>query len=343
MIVIRPVENRDLQRLFELANQANYGLTNLPKDKSLLKRRIEESIQSFGKKTVKPRGELYMFVLEDLETGSVEGTSCIISKIGGFEPFYTYRIESAVRESEVLHIRKEVQTLHLVQEHSGPSEIGGLYLNPDYRKKGVGRLLSLFRFLFMAEHPEKFEPAIIAEMRGVVDASGHSPFWDALGAKFFDLDYQEADLLSVMDKRFIADLMPEFPIYIPLLPEAAQRVIGQVHENTKPALNMLMEEGFMMSDMVDIFEAGPIIFCRLDQVRIIQESRSGIVKEVVQEPLDSMPYIIINTGRKFRATSGNVVQRNDGLMITESISDLLGVKPGQRIIFSSMRPSGKSR
>jgi arginine/ornithine N-succinyltransferase beta subunit len=104
-----------------------------------------------------------------------------------------------------------------------------------------------------------------------------------------------------------------------------------------------MEEGFMMSDMVDIFEAGPIIFCRLDQVRIIQESRSGIVKEVVQEPLDSMPYIIINTGRKFRATSGNVVQRNDGLMITESISDLLGVKPGQRIIFSSMRPSGKSR
>src|SRR5205807_6339316 len=66
-----------------------------------------------------------------------------------------------------------------------------------------------------------------------------------------------SDYLSMVNKKFIADLMPTHPIYIPLLPKEAQEAIGQVQEQTRPAVKILEEEGFKVSGMVDIFDAGP--------------------------------------------------------------------------------------
>ena len=142
----------------------------------------------------------------------------------------------------------------------------------------------------MAEHPKRFEPLIVAEMRGVVDDQCRSPFWEALGRHFFEMDYCKADLLSAMDKKFIADLMPTSPIYVPLLPKSAQDVIGKVHEHTQPALKLLEDEGFRFSGMVDIFEAGPLIQCRLADLRIVKESRNSRVDEIVSEGIDSVQF-----------------------------------------------------
>jgi arginine N-succinyltransferase len=339
MAIVRPVKLEDLDRLVELANQASFGLTSLPKDRDLLRRRIIESQHSFQKTAEKPGGELYFFVMEDLDTGIVVGTACIVSKVGGFEPFYAYKIQTCIHESEMLHVRKEIQTLNLVAEHSGPSEIGGLFIVPEYRKHGHGRLLSLFRFLFMAEHPARFEPLVIAEMRGVVEDDGHSAFWEAIGRHFFEIDYTKADLLSAMDKRFIADLMPRCPIYVPLLPEEARDVIGMVHEKTKPALKMLQDEGFMISDMVDIFEAGPLVHCRLDDIRIVKESRSDRVKEITSEPIQSVPFIIINAGGDFRACIGNVEESlGGGARIQAETVDALRLNVGDEVRFGPLRP-----
>lgn len=136
MVIIRPVKPTDLDDLVALTHQETYGLTSLPRDARLLRTRILESLFAFQKLVQKPGGELYMFVMEDLTTGHVIGTSCIISKVGGFQPFYSYRIDVSVHESKTLGIRKEVPTLHLIKEHSGPSEIGGLLLAPEYRRHG---------------------------------------------------------------------------------------------------------------------------------------------------------------------------------------------------------------
>jgi arginine N-succinyltransferase len=332
----------DLDSLTELANNAAYGLTSLPKDRELLRRRIRESLHSFEKRAERPGGEIYIFVMEDTESGQVVGTSCIVSKVGGFEPFYAYRLETSVHQSEVLGIKREIPTLHLVAEHSGPSEIGGLYLSPSHRHHGNGRLLSLFRFLFMAEHPERFEPSIIAEMRGVVTKEGFSPFWEAIGRHFFAMDYPKADLMSIMDKRFIADLMPRCPIYICLLPESAQEVIGEVHEHTKPALKMLQDEGFTYTGMLDIFEAGPIIMARLDDVRIVTESKQESVGKIVpQHDEGQRPgFIIANTHDSFRACIGHVENvAEGGVALDERTAMLLGVSTGDAIRFGPARPS----
>lgn len=344
MVVVRPVKLEDLDRLMELAHIASFGLTSLPRDSDLLHERILESMRSFSKETEKPAGELFLFVLEDLDAGMVVGTSCIVSKVGGFEPFYAYRIQTSVHQSEMLNIRKEVQTLHLVAEHSGPTEIGGLFVVPEYRKHGNGRLLSLFRFLFMVEYPSRFEQLVIAEMRGVVDDQCRSPFWEALGRHFFEMDYCKADLLSARDKKFIADLMPTCPIYVPLLPKEAQEVIGEVHESTKPALKLLEDEGFRFSGMVDIFEAGPVIQCRIADLRIVKESRNTHVDEITAEEIDSVPFIIANVSGNFRASMGPVgYSPSGGVLLTRHSADALDLKVGDRVRVSPVRPSPPGR
>ncbi len=183
MQVIRPIADSDLDTLVELAGATTFGLTTLRMDRDQLAHRISDSLHAFETLAGQPRGESYLFVLEDTDSGSVIGTSAIVSKVGGFEPFYAYQIESSVHASELLNVRKQVPTLHLVAEHNGPCEIGSLFLSPDHRGGGRGRLLSLSRFLFMADHREYFDPQVIAEMRGVIDEHGHSPFWEAIAPR----------------------------------------------------------------------------------------------------------------------------------------------------------------
>ena len=203
MLIIRPIATHDLPALEALSQSAGFGLTSLPKDSKLLKRRIKASLRGFENLSDEdpPRGETYLFVLEDTDSKTVVGTSGIVSKVGGFEPFYGYRLEATIHASTQLHVHKIIKTLHLVEEHDGPCEVGSLFLSPTCRRGGNGRLLSLARFLFMADHLEYFDPIVISELRGVTDETGRSPFWDAVGHHFFDIDFPSADYLSMVDKK----------------------------------------------------------------------------------------------------------------------------------------------
>ncbi len=338
MIRIRPVDENDLKSLLELAQMAGFGLTSLPKDQELLSQRILESSRSFSMAPVKPGGELYFFVMEDMEKGRVVGTSAIVSKVGGFEPFYAYRLEKRRHESLSLGIRKEIMTLHLVKEHNGPTEIGSLFLAPDSRKKGAGRLLSLFRFLFIANYPLRFERNVIAEMRGVVDQAGRSPFWEALGKHFFDLDFPVADYMSLKDKRFISELLPEIPIYAPLLPKSAQEVIGKVHKDTEPALKMLKSEGMRFQGMVDIFEGGPVIGCRADRVRVVKESQKAEIGKIVPEGAGDYQLLVNTELENFRACSGKIVNLGKTeIGITQDIAEALEIGPGDEVVYSPLK------
>lgn len=336
MFVIRPVQSSDLDALSALTDLTTFGLTTLPRDPRLLAKRIRTSEQSFADIELgEPEGQAYLLVMEDTETQTVVGTSGIVSKVGGFEPFYAYRIETSIHESIMLNIRKEISVLHLVAEHNGPSEIGSLFLHPDHRKEGNGRLLSLSRFLLMAEFPHLFDHKVIAEMRGVINDKGHSPFWDAVGKHFFDLEFPKADYLSILNKEFIGDLMPNFPIYIPLLPETAQAVIGEVHDNTQPARHLLECEGFRFNQMIDIFEAGPILHCPLDMIRAVRESRTAEVKELVDEVESERRLLISNSSNGFRAAQGHLDLRDGGVAMQHDLAKALNVQLGDTVRYVS--------
>lgn len=342
MVIIRPVTMNDLDQLEELAGHAPVGLTTLPKDKKILRKRIRASqigFENLIEHPEGPAGEIYLFVMEDLDKKKVIGTSALYSKVGGFEPFYSYRIEKDTFKSDQINISKEVPILRLREEHNGPSEVGSLFLHPDYRHGGNGRFLSLIRFVFVAEHPHFFEDTIISEIRGVIDNDGNSPFWDAIGRHFFGIDFKQADYLSIVNKKFIAELMPDHPIYITMLPQTAQDVIGVCHEQSKPAMKTLEDEGFRYTHEVDIFDAGPCVACKREEIRTVRLSRKAMVT-ITDGDVKSDPYILCTTGERFLAACAGLTQEKEGVVITRAIADALQLKDGEEIRYIELRPKG---
>ncbi|MCL4131490.1 UNVERIFIED_CONTAM: hypothetical protein GTU68_024227 [Idotea baltica] len=337
MLVVRRVYENDLDALFDLIQKSEFGLTTLKISKDALEARIEKSLFAFQQKNPKPEGQPYVFVMEDMAKGEIVGTCSIYSKVGGFEPLYNYQIQQSRHASEQLGVEKNIDVLHLRELHDGPTEVGSLFLSPDYWGGGHGRLLSLSRFLFMAEFKSRFEAEVIAEMRGVVDEHGRSPLWSALGAHFFQIDFPKAETMSSKSKQFIADLMPKHPIYIPLLPEDAQAVIGQVHRNTRPALAVLQKEGFEIGDLVDIFDGGPTVHCRLEDIRAIRESRVGTItemKSVAEMNTDrdgSSEQLLSNCRLDYRACLGRVILGDAGVVVDENSALRLGLKVGDKL------------
>ncbi len=341
MLVIRPVQMADLDALFTMAQQTGYGMTTLPPDKDVLRRRIQESQWGFQLAPEKPRGETYLLVAEDSATGRCVGVGGILSRVGGFDPFYSYRLRTEPCVSEMLKVNQTVALLELVVMYDGPALVGSLFLLPEFRRNGNGRLLSLSRFLFMAQFPGRFQPHVLAEMRGQIDRDGRSPFWDAVGRHFFGLDFPQADYLTLADKRFIADLMPRYPLYVPLLPPAAQAAIGQVHPDTQPALKILKDEGFIFENLVDIFEAGAVYGASRDRIRAVRESRSAVVA-ALDAPTPSGPatHVISNTALDFRACQGSVIPAADGSIgLPQATAKALGVEPGAMVRYVAIRPS----
>ena len=279
MMIVREVALEDLDALWDLIEQANAGMTSLNIDKEQLADRVERSHFAFRRLTERAEGAPYVFVMQDMDSGTLVGTSCIFSKTGGFEPFYAYRIVKETNYCDLLKQKHEIRSLQLIKTHNGPTEIGSLFLLPEYRGSGNGKLLSMSRFAYIAAHPKRFASQTIAEMRGFLDPNGVSPFWEAIGAHFFKIDFPRADSLSMIDKQFIEDLMPKYPIYLDLLPEAAVAVIGRVHEQTEPALAMLESQGFVRTDQIDIFDGGPVVQCATQSITAVQASSQYLISQ----------------------------------------------------------------
>lgn len=334
MFLIRPIKPDDIDALMELLKDSGHGLTSLPKDKTVLEAKINHSMISFKHRAEGPNGESYLFAMEEVYTGKLVGVSGVISKIGGFDPYYFYRLKTEKRHSPMLNIHKTIRSMHIEKIHSGPAEICSLYLAPGYRNSQNGRFLSLSRFLFMAENRPYFENTIIAEMRGKVNADGHSPFWNAVGKKFMDIEFLEADKLYLKSKKFIEELLPSYPILIDLLPHQAQEVIAEVHENTRPARHILEKEGFKFNGLVGIFEPGPVLEAKLESVRAYKDSKVAVIENISEESFDGETQIISSVGQgdEFRACLGKIyVDKNQKATISAVTATTLKLKVNDKL------------
>ena len=273
MYIIRPILPEDLSSLIEMAEESGIGFTSLPANPEKMKAKIQRAVQSFNDQ-IDQKDALYLFVMEDTETGELAGVSAIESQIGHQDVWYNYHVGNTVNASAELGVHKQTKTLYLSNDLTGATELCTLFLRESHRGGANGRFLSKQRYLFLANFQSRFNERVIAEMRGVSDDQGMSPFWDGLGKKFFQIEFKEADYLTGLgDKAFIAELMPKYPIYVPFLPEAAQQAIGKVHSKTAPALALLKQEGFRENNYIDIFDAGPTVECRLADIRSVKDSR----------------------------------------------------------------------
>ncbi len=193
----------------------------------------------------------------------------------------------------------------------------------------------------MAAHPMRFDSQVIAEMRGVMTDDGKCIFWEAIGRHFFAMDFPQADSLSTLNKRFIENLMPKHSIYTCLLSPEAQAIMGQVHENTKPALAMLQSEGFAISELIDIFDGGPVVQCPRDEIKAVRRCHERIVSSNAGDDTSSggESSIVSSHSDSFRACLATIhFDGDDTVMLSSGDAAVLRVKAGQKVRCMSLYP-----
>ncbi|MFO6429064.1 arginine N-succinyltransferase [Erythrobacter sp. W302b] len=329
---LRAARSADLEALYEMAKLTGGGFTNLPPDRAALKNKLERAEASFAKDTDTLADELFVLVLEDARTGAVRGTCQLMGQVGQRWPFYSYRLNTLTQYSQELDRTVRAELLSLVTDLEGSSEVGGLFLHPNERAGGLGLLLARSRYLFVAMHRKRFADRILAELRGIIDERGGSPFWDGVAGRFFGMSFQDADYFNAINgNQFIADLMPKHPVYIAMLSEDARSVIGVPHPTGRAAMRMLEDEGFRADGYVDIFDGGPTMVARTDNVTSVKNST---LAKVTALDVSEGEKAILATGRlgTFRACFGaRVLDSEGGIAIDSASADLLDVCEGDMV------------
>ncbi|GHF18688.1 arginine N-succinyltransferase [Kordiimonas sediminis] len=333
MLVVRAVRESDLPGLMDLAAKTGTGLTTLPAHEPSLLEKIHASQEAFSAETFSEKKLTYLFVLEDTETGTIAGTSAIISGVGYDRPFYSYRLLHITQVSHEPEMRVDTELLQLSNDFVGATEVATLFLAPEYRRDNLGKLLSKARYMFMACHPERFSERVISEIRGWVRKDQSSPFWEAIGRHFFGVSFAEADEINGRgNSQFIADMMPKFPIYTALLPSSAQKVIGRPHDNAKPAIHMLESEGFRFSGAVDIFDAGPAMEVSRDNIRTVRTSSEATLGGTVDGAGHDFAHLACNQELAgFKAILTDAVDTASGLWIPKGSAELLDIQAGDAV------------
>lgn len=343
MIIVRPIQMEDLPALLALASASGVGLTTLPNNEALLRGRIVASLATFAGAAEKADEE-WVFVMEDTAQARVVGICAIAGAVGLRDPWYSYRVGTVVHASRELGIFTRMPTLFLSNDLTGASELCSLFLAPDYRVGRNGALLSKSRFMFMAQFRQHFSARVIAEMRGVSDAAGRSPFWESLGRHFFSMDFAEADYLTGIGKKsFVAELMPKHPLYSSLLSNEAQAVIGETHELTKPARRLLEQEGFRFGGHVDIFDAGPALESNLEDIDAVRKSRGVTVNAIAHEVHGNQTLMLIGNTRRegFRVCLGRCDGAANGVTLEADVARALGVSVGDEVRVVALHPADR--
>ena len=330
MLVVRPAGPGDFDALMEMAVLSGRGFTSLPTDPPTLSERLEISEGSFAGERA-PVECWYTLMLEDDATGEIAGVAGVKAGVGLKRPHFSFRVMTMAQSSPTLGMRFDHQALVLVNECAGWSEVGSLFLKPERRAGGAGRLLAQSRYLLIGAEPERFADTVLAELRGWFDEDGICPFWETVGEKFFRLPFDEADLMSAStDGQFILDLAPRHPIYVELLPDRVRETIGKVHREGEPARAMLEAEGFRFSGLIDIFDAGPTVSCRRDDIRSVRDAQALRVE--VRDSVKGVQALVSTSEvKRFRAVRTLVEVGDNKVLIDGATARALRVETGDKL------------
>jgi arginine N-succinyltransferase len=336
MYLLRDVQRADLPSLKRLAAVLN--TVNLPNDEETLSQLIDTSVLSFAGKVKDPFEREYLFVLENAKSEAVVGTSLVIAQHGTKEAPHTY-YEVSEREhysaSLDRHFRHKV--LSIAYNYAGPTEIGGLVVDPPHRSgpEKPGKQLSYVRFLFLAMHRALFRDRVLAELMPPLMPDGRSLLWEAVGKKFTGLTYIEADRLSRQNKEFIKELFPASDIYVSLFPERTQKVVGEVGSQTRGVQRMLERVGFKYVERIDPFDGGPHFEARTQDVLLVRQFRTA---RLAAEPLpaDGGVEMLVGVDRdtarnRFRAVRTQARLDDQTVQLPAAARELLGVSTGARL------------
>jgi arginine N-succinyltransferase len=355
VILLREIQERDIDALERFSQIP--GFINLPNDKDMLKDLIQRATKSFKQKVSEKNEKFdgkYIFVAEDIpdgeKEGTVFGTSMIAAQHGTVEsPHFYFDVSNEKKFSETINTGFIHGTLKLKYDTNGPSEIGGLVVDPSYRNNDarIGRQISFVRFLFAGLNKERFKRKVIAELLPPLNKKGQSPLWEAIGRRFTNMDYWEADKLCQKNKEFIFSLFPTGKIYTSFLPAEARNAIGKVGKETEPVLHMLKKIGFEYKNQVDPFDGGPHLWASLEDILPIKKIKTYVYDPTLPEDAQSESGLLtraVVAGSKsnpelgrFREMHAKATLKGQKIGFSEpsqaQLAERLGVEPGASVVF----------
>jgi len=339
MFVVRPAELTDIDALESLAAGTMPGVHTLPKTRDKIAASVERSIASFAAHVDIPSEESYLFVLEQQATGAIVGTAAIFASAGSNGTYFSFRNDVIQQVSRDLNISHSVHALTLCSELTAYSQLSGFYLSNRSSAGLEAGLLSRARLLFAVLAPHRFGDRFFVPLAGITDKTGQSPFWEALGRKFFKMDFLDAEKVigGARNRTLIVELMPHYPVYVPLLPGDAQAAMGQIHSDGELAFNLLTEEGFEADDYIDIFDGGPILQAHKNSLRSFSGSMMRRVAHA--EPGSSSDLMVTyavaaSSEQNFRAITVACpsIDATDTISLPQEAQDVLMVAPGDNVI-----------
>ncbi|MGE4232188.1 MAG: arginine N-succinyltransferase [Bacteriovoracia bacterium] len=347
MIVLREAGEKDLEaleRLSSIAAEKHPGFLNLQSDREQWKEKIGRSVQTFSDSISDKMLGKYLFVAEDVSKSPsvVVGCSMIASQHGTPEsPHFFFEVGTENKYSQTISTGFIHGTLKLRYDTDGPTEIGGLLVDPEYRnfKERIGRQISFVRFLYMGMHKSKFKRRVLAELLPPLTKKGKSPLWEAVGRRFTNMDYTEADILSSKNKEFILSLFPSGKIYVTFLPAEARNAIGKVSKDTEPVMHMLKKAGFQYRDQVDPFDGGPHLIANIDEIIPMRKIRASMYGGEDAEKNKSPDVVaglvtVKNKGdRKFSSVSVSAVFSGDKIYFARDAAEYCGISLSEPVVF----------
>ncbi|MBL9001157.1 MAG: arginine N-succinyltransferase [Phycisphaerae bacterium] len=361
MFLIRQSKPEDASTLVKMAKMVYF--INLPPSEQLILEKVDHSARCFRKLTGdtqqpksrsrKAAGEIrgysgmehdsdfFMFSLEDATHGGVIGTSQVRAHQGGpGNPNWSFRLSEKKHYSPSLRFGTTHTVGQLYADETGPTEIGGLIIQPSYRghAERPGRFLAFVRFHFIGLYRNVFADRIIAEMMGPVSAEGDNPFWDAFGRKFVPVKFAEADRFCQHNRAFISELLPKEEIYLSLMPLEVQNAVGVVGRETLPARRLLESLGFAYRGFVDPFDGGPHLDVRTDDVSLVRHTRRIALGKPVAAARCQGQCIISTLSQEhgLRATQAPCEVGRDELRVPGEYAVLIGASKGKVVGFTPL-------
>lgn len=349
----------DVGTLLKLARMVYF--INLPPDERIIAQKIAASRECFERvagqgssERAGPGGptslsgfasdgsDLFMFSIEDSESGGVIGTSQIKARMGGpGNPNYSFRVSQREFRSKSLGFGTTHLIARLHEDATGPTEVGGLIIQPSYRghRSKPGRFLSFVRFHFIGLHRPLFGDRLLAEMMARVSNDGDNLFWDHIGRRFIPVKYSEADRFCQHNRRFIDELMPKDDLYLTLLPLDVLNQVAQVSPDTAPARRLLEKLGFEYKGFIDPFDGGPHLEAVTSDVPLVKATtRTTVAGAAVDSKRTTYAMVsAMDDDGEFRAISDWVQVDGSGrVCLTREQIKALRVDSEQEVGFTPM-------
>jgi len=326
--LFRPIVSADAAELLNLVRQSSGGLSSLQPRLAFLQDYIETSEKSFSDKMPLEEPHKYLIGLFDLRAGRLIGCAAVKTQIGKDSPFINFDIMGDGPD----------QCLQASSRFTGATEVGSLFLHPDYRADGLGRYLAKVRYLLMASEPWRFGDSVIAELRGICGAQG-SPLYDHLFEYKLEKSFLEADA-EYYDRNpdALGDIVPIGPVETCDMPLDVKASLGQPHPSGLGAMRLLQREGFIFSGTIDLFDAGPIMSAHRDTIRTIMHAKTAMISASPSGAQGAPTLIASGKVEGFRAVLTPASISENGVLVLPEALHNLGAEMGGEVRYWQAKP-----